>query len=160
MRIGSCGPSINAYDAHDNNNVLKANIPHESVIDNPAQVANILHPNVPPSRELLDGQSVNAPCYSILGCMPPASINTKADGTVFQVAQTTPQMAAQHDDSPSNQSGLSPVNLIRPLPSIVSTAPVNVKEPCSALNQWIGENPLLALISLAAVGYYAFTAKK
>jgi hypothetical protein len=61
---------------------------------------------------------------------------------------------------PAPQPGLQPSDLLRPLPSIVSTAPVNVSAPCSAVSDWVGRNPLLGVGILAGLAWLVFGKKE
>jgi len=55
---------------------------------------------------------------------------------------------------PPPGQGLQPSDLLHPLPSIVNTAPVTVSNPCaSTFEQWVSDNPMLALLGLGALAY-------
>jgi hypothetical protein len=64
-------------------------------------------------------------------------------------------------------SALQPGDLLRDLPTIVNTAPVDMRTPreravqdglCSTsnINTWITDNPMIAALGLAALGFYVF----
>lgn len=44
----------------------------------------------------------------------------------------------------SPQPGLIPMDFLKPLPSIVNTAPEQFASPCDPISTWVGENPILA----------------
>ncbi len=61
---------------------------------------------------------------------------------------------------PANNGGLQPSDLLHPMPSIVSTAPVQVPAPCSnSIEQWVSDNPMLAVIGLGALAWYVLGRK-
>jgi hypothetical protein len=60
---------------------------------------------------------------------------------------------------PSN--GLHPGDLLHPLPSIVNTAPVQMQSPCAnTFEQWVTDNPMLALLGLGALAYFTLGRKR
>ena len=51
-------------------------------------------------------------------------------------------------------TGLTPVDLLHPLPSIVNTQPVQAPVQCAnPVNQWVNDNPLLAVGVLLGAAY-------
>ncbi len=50
---------------------------------------------------------------------------------------------------------LTPMGLLRPMPSIVQSQPVDVSVPvCDPVSQWVGDNPMLAILALAGVAVW------
>lgn len=51
----------------------------------------------------------------------------------------------------SRSFGLTPRNLLNPLPSIVNTQPAVMPQSCGGVGGWVGDNPLLAALGLVAL---------
>lgn len=55
---------------------------------------------------------------------------------------------------PPSQSALQPSDLLHPLPSIVNTAPTVIQNPCAGtIEQWVSDNPILAMAGLGILAY-------
>lgn len=53
--------------------------------------------------------------------------------------------------------GLSPVDLLKPMPSIVDTTPTVVPGvACDSIGQWISDNPLYALGALGLLAWFVY----
>jgi len=58
---------------------------------------------------------------------------------------------------PNPYAQLSPGDLLKPLPSIANSAPVEMgSAPCDRFTEWINRNPLLAVGLLAGLAYFTF----
>lgn len=60
--------------------------------------------------------------------------------TTMTMPSTT---ATAQATTPNPQPQLAPMDLIRPLPSIVNNQPVQIAQ-CDTFTQWVGDNPVLA----------------
>jgi hypothetical protein len=82
-----------------------------------------------------------------------------------QMPQVTPMnmssvVATATTVLPPPGQGLQPSDLLHPLPSIVNTAPVSVANPCaSTFEQWVSDNPVLALAGLGLLAYHLLARK-
>jgi hypothetical protein len=55
---------------------------------------------------------------------------------------------------------LSPVDLLKPMPSIVDTAPTVVPGvACDGISQWVNNNPLFAIGALALLAWFVYGKK-
>lgn len=62
---------------------------------------------------------------------------------------------------PPFQSGLQPSDLLHPLPSIVNTEPTVMTSPCAnTIEQWVSDNPMLAVLGLGALAYFVLGGHK
>lgn len=56
--------------------------------------------------------------------------------------------------------GLSPVDLLHPLPSIVNTDPTVVPGvACDSISQWVSDNPLYAIGLLGVLAWFVYSKK-
>jgi hypothetical protein len=56
---------------------------------------------------------------------------------------------------------LSPVDLLKPMPSIVDTSPTVVPGvACDSISQWVNDNPMLAIGALALLAMFIYHGKK
>ena len=51
------------------------------------------------------------------------------------------------------QPGLTPASLLNPMPSITNSVPTVVGPDCTGINQWINDNPLMAVGILAGLAF-------
>lgn len=55
---------------------------------------------------------------------------------------------------------LSPVDLLKPMPSIVNTDPTVVPGvACDSISQWVNQNPLFALGALGLLAWFVYSKK-
>ena len=79
-------------------------------------------------------------------------ISTPADSMPVSTTATMPSMTATSQLlTASPQPGLTPSSLLNPMPSITNSTPQVVGPTCSPINQWINDNPLLAVGLLAGL---------
>lgn len=58
------------------------------------------------------------------------------------------------------QGALSPVDLVRPLPTIVTQEPIDMTPPCSGFTDWVAQNQGLAIGLLAVTALLVFGGKR
>lgn len=59
----------------------------------------------------------------------------------------------------TNKPEFTPKDLLKPMPSIVNTAPVQAPNPCDGFSQWVSDNPLMAAGLLAGLAWFMFKGK-
>ena len=82
-------------------------------------------------------------------------VSTIADSNIPRnVTMTMPQFTSEAQQvAPNPQPQLTPADLLKPLPSIVSTAPTELPAPCDGMADWIGKNPMMAVGILAGFAW-------
>ena len=73
---------------------------------------------------------------------------------------TMPGMVATAQMTSANpQPGLTPQDLIKPLPTIVDNQPTQLAQ-CNSFSDWVDQNPLLAGGMLLALAWFTFMKKE
>lgn len=85
-------------------------------------------------------------------------ISSPADYMPVSTTAVMPSMAAtvaraRALGDVSTQPGLTPASLLNPMPSITNSTPSVVGPACTGINQWISDNPLLAVGILAGLAF-------
>ena len=103
------------------------------------------------------------PRMALLDSAPPLAQGRIADSSIPRnVTTVMPSLVAQANTQALIQSAvqeqpvLTPGDLSRPLPSIVTTEPVQVGPVCDPMTAWINDNPMLALGVLGVLAYFTF----
>lgn len=72
------------------------------------------------------------------------------------VTMVMPQLVKQVQEvAPNPQPQLTPADLLKPLPSIVNTEPVQLPT-CSGISEWVDQNPMMAVGVLGVLAYFVF----
>lgn len=92
--------------------------------------------------------------YSTCPC-----VNTSMPKATTQALPTMTPSAREAAILPA-QGALNPVSLVRPLPSIVTQAPIDMAPSCSTFAQWVTENKGIAVALLVGGALLAFGGKR
>lgn len=80
------------------------------------------------------------------GCVDPSCIDWRGamDCMPRPTTASLPALVQTANLEAAPADPIYPLDLVRRLPSIVNTEPINMNPPCNTFSQWVADNPLLA----------------